>query len=208
MNLEIKILKKLFLNLNSHQQNQELQPKLWKHSPFLIISFNQHPITLENKIQKSTSSRISPSSFIQNIKNQEQYLIHYLISPPQNHISRQLHHNPKPYLISSFIFYNHQIKPIWTNLSSTNLFSIKKFQIQTFSLLHPSNPNSNCTHKLWTLILIPLLNFKPYLFLILMYDSTYLDFGTNSSNSYYLHPNENLSIILVMHLLDHKNHNS
>lgn len=36
----------------------------------------------------------------------------------------------------------------------------------------------------------------------------FADFATNPTNPYYLHPNENPSIILVTPLLDHKNYQS
>ena len=36
----------------------------------------------------------------------------------------------------------------------------------------------------------------------------YADFATNPSNPYYLHPNENPSLILVTPLLDSKNYSS
>ncbi|XP_058761156.1 uncharacterized protein LOC131634505 [Vicia villosa] len=41
-----------------------------------------------------------------------------------------------------------------------------------------------------------------------MANPTYLDFTTNTANPYYLHPNENPSLILVTPLLDHTNYNS
>jgi len=41
-----------------------------------------------------------------------------------------------------------------------------------------------------------------------MAENNYLDFATNPSNPYYMHPNENPSLILVGPLLDSKNYNS
>lgn len=40
----------------------------------------------------------------------------------------------------------------------------------------------------------------------LMAYQSFTDFSTNSSNPYYLHPNENLSLVLVTPLLDEKNY--